>query len=172
MFPQIKHFLVEESSVMPSVLSRYGIHSFPSILLINGTTRLRYHGLKNFTPLLHFYKSSIGLDPIIFVEIGPPSSSNVRTHALQVRFARELITTEPYLTFGILFICLKIIIYFFPVIYSRMKILWTSHAWHLNLRVLREQSQLLEQVLRVADVKRSRSNLRLSNKRELPQRGK
>ena len=95
MFPQIKHLLVEESSIMPryvvrksymlfffinilvdlvwimlfnaiifhllcSVLSRNGIHSFPAIMLINQTSRIRYHGPKDLNSLVHFYKKSTG----------------------------------------------------------------------------------------------------------------
>ncbi|KAG0489137.1 hypothetical protein HPP92_007948 [Vanilla planifolia] len=51
MFPETQHLVVEESSAMPSVFSRYGIHSFPSILLANRTARIKYHGSKDIDSL-------------------------------------------------------------------------------------------------------------------------
>ncbi|XP_074574422.1 5'-adenylylsulfate reductase-like 5 [Curcuma longa] len=164
MFPQIKHLVVEESSVMPSVLSRNGIHSFPAILLINGTTRIRYHGSNSLNSLVHFYKKSIGLDPIILLEIDQVSSAKIRTPVLHFESASELMTKEPYLAFSLLFIFLRMIICFVPLLYSRVKAFWASHAWHLNLRFLRESSQLLEQVLHLVDIKRLWSNLKLWNR--------
>ncbi|XP_042465539.1 5'-adenylylsulfate reductase-like 5 [Zingiber officinale] len=171
MFPQIKHLVVEESSIMPSVLSRNGIHSFPSILLINGTTRIRYHGSKSLNSLVYFYKKSIGLDPIILLEIDQVSSAKIRTPVLHFESARELITKEPYLAFSLLFIFLRMIICFVPLLYSRVKAFWASHAWCLNLRCLRESSQLLEQVLHLVDIKRVWSNLKIWNRTRNLQKG-
>ncbi|CAL9098785.1 unnamed protein product [Musa textilis] len=110
MFPQIKHLLVEESSIMPSVLSRNGIHSFPAIMLINRTSRVRYHGPKDLNSLVHFYKKSTGLNPIMYLAIDKPGSGNVKSPVLEVESASELIAKEPYLTFAIINISLKIII--------------------------------------------------------------
>ncbi|KAG6530836.1 5'-adenylylsulfate reductase-like 5 isoform X2 [Zingiber officinale] len=164
MFPQIKHFLVEESSVMPSVFSRYGIHSFPALMLINGTTRLRYQGSNDLTSLVYFYKRTTGLDPVMLPEIDLAGSGRVRTQVLQVESARELITKEPYLAFSVLFIFLRMSICIIYAIYTRVKAFCVSHAWHLNLRFLCESSHLLEQVLHLVDVKRLCRNLRLCNR--------
>ena len=43
-----------------SVLSKYGVHSFPSILLVNGTSRVRYRGRKNILSLVRFYNRITG----------------------------------------------------------------------------------------------------------------
>jgi hypothetical protein len=43
-----------------SIFSRYGIHSLPSILMVNGTSRVRYQGPKNLAPLVQFYKKTTG----------------------------------------------------------------------------------------------------------------
>ncbi|CAL9120063.1 unnamed protein product [Musa acuminata var. zebrina] len=171
MFPQIKHLLVEESSIMPSVLSRNGIHSFPAIMLINQTSRIRYHGPKNLNSLVHFYKKSTGLNPIMYLAIDQSGSGNVKSPVLEVESASELITKEPYLTFGIIYIGLKIIICSFSAIYSCFKAFWVSHAWHLNLSFLRESSQLLEQMLHVVEVNGLWSNLRFCNKTSNFQKG-
>ncbi|KAJ8637945.1 hypothetical protein MRB53_012212 [Persea americana] len=65
MFPQIKHFTVEESSIMPVVFSRYGVHSLPSILIANQTSSTRYCGSKDLSLLIPFYKRTTGFDPLV-----------------------------------------------------------------------------------------------------------
>ncbi|KAF8403978.1 hypothetical protein HHK36_012088 [Tetracentron sinense] len=60
MFPQIRHLAVEQSSAMPSVFSRYGIRSLPSILMVNQTARVWYYGAKDLCSLVHFYKRITG----------------------------------------------------------------------------------------------------------------
>lgn len=85
---------------------------------------------------------------------------------------RELITKEPFMVLGVLFMFLKIVLSSIPVIYAHLKALWVSHAWHLNLHVLGESSQLLVRVLHVVDVKRLWSKLKLDNKtRNLRKKG-
>jgi len=43
-----------------SIFSRYGIHSLPSVLMVNGTSRVRYRGPKNLDSLVKFYKKTTG----------------------------------------------------------------------------------------------------------------
>lgn len=43
-----------------SVFSRHGIPSFPSILIVNQTSRVRYHGPKDFLSLVQFYQKITG----------------------------------------------------------------------------------------------------------------
>lgn len=50
-----------------SLLSRYGIHSVPSIVLVNETSRMRYHGPKNLASLVEFYQRVTGICPLIFI---------------------------------------------------------------------------------------------------------
>ncbi|KAJ0013291.1 hypothetical protein Pint_20146 [Pistacia integerrima] len=64
MFPQMEHFAIEQSSALPSVFSRYGIHSLPSILLVNQTSKLRYRGPKDLHSLVQFYQKTTGLEPV------------------------------------------------------------------------------------------------------------
>ena len=118
-----------------------------------------------------FSFSCTGLDPITYLEIHQSSSGNARAVIVQVESIWELITKESYLTFAILFICLKIIMCFFPLIYLRFKSFWVSHVWPVNLRILHESSLLLEKVLQVVDIKRMWSNIQLSNKTRNFQKG-
>lgn len=43
-----------------SVLSRCGIHSLPSILVMNRTSMVKYHGSKTLLSLVRFYERNTG----------------------------------------------------------------------------------------------------------------
>lgn len=43
-----------------SIFSRYGIHSLPSIFLVNQTSRLQYQGPKDLHSLVQFYEKTTG----------------------------------------------------------------------------------------------------------------
>ncbi|KAL6994248.1 hypothetical protein U1Q18_012355 [Sarracenia purpurea var. burkii] len=164
MFPQIKHVMVEESSAMPSVLSRYGIHSLPSILIVNQTNRMRYHGPKDLQSFVRFYKRSTGLDPAVDVieDLGGYSHSGHKVlHPWKGNSLREILTREPYLVFSLLFLFLRVFLYFFPEIISRLIALWAVYVAHLNVGIFGESSQHLGRVLHLIDVKRVWSKLRL-----------
>eukprot|EP00249_Psilotum_nudum_P009318 c21851_g1_i1 orf=147-1433(-) len=64
LFPSIYHVAVEESTIQASVLSQYGIHSFPSIFVHNRTSRVRYHGSRTLQDLVVFYESVTGFQAV------------------------------------------------------------------------------------------------------------
>lgn len=164
MFPQIWHLTIEESSAMPSVFSRYGIHSFPSILLANRTAGIRYHGSKDLDSLAHFYSQTTGQDPAAYFSV---DQQKEKTKVVQPchRSAGELLKKEPYLTFSLLFIISRALTYFFPKFISQIKAFWMLYTFrlHVNLSTLSELSQPLVRFLHVIDMKRAWNKLRLSN---------
>lgn len=86
--PSIPHFAIEESSVRPrsvsvlnitpffsvhsfvcsiecqfnscSILSKYGVHGFPTLFILNSTMRVRYHGSRTLGSLVGFYNDVTG----------------------------------------------------------------------------------------------------------------
>jgi hypothetical protein len=44
-----------------SIISRYGIHGFPTLFLLNSTMRVRYHGPRTVKPLAAFYSDVSGM---------------------------------------------------------------------------------------------------------------
>ncbi|KAK8308991.1 hypothetical protein V6Z12_D02G099300 [Gossypium hirsutum] len=54
-YPSIPHFAIKESAVRPSILSKYGVHGFPTLFLLNSKMRVRYHGNRSFESLSTFY---------------------------------------------------------------------------------------------------------------------
>lgn len=43
-----------------SILSRYGVHGFPTLFLLNSTMRVRYHGARTINSLVAFYNDVTG----------------------------------------------------------------------------------------------------------------
>ncbi|KAF5735155.1 5'-adenylylsulfate reductase-like 5 [Tripterygium wilfordii] len=158
MFPQIEHLAVEESSALPSIFSRYGIHSLPAILLVNQTSKIRYHGLKNLPSLVQFYERTTGLKPVqYYTEDEPASFEEDEQFIMQTWISSSLgdmIKREPYVVLATLFICLRLLLYIFTKVVSHLKAFCISYAPHLNLGIFGETSQLFGRVLDMIDVRR------------------
>ncbi|XP_056171112.1 5'-adenylylsulfate reductase-like 5 isoform X1 [Syzygium oleosum] len=119
MFPQMDHLLVEQSSVMPSVLSRYGIHTLPSILVMNRTSMVKYHGSKTLLSLVRFYERNTGFEPVLdFMEdrLTGLSSSKESSSTPWNRNGRtsmkEMMMKDPYLSLSVSFLCLVLMVRF------------------------------------------------------------
>ncbi|XP_075490487.1 5'-adenylylsulfate reductase-like 5 [Primulina tabacum] len=157
LYPQIKHVMVEQSSAMPSVFSRYGIHSVPSLLIVHHTTPTRFHGQKDLPSLTDFYKSITGMNPVVDLVEDASSDSAYDSNVSQlwnVASLKETFTREPYLLLSIAFVLSRAFLYFFPGIASCLKALWVSCIPHLNLGIFGESRQLLCHALHLIDFKR------------------
>lgn len=158
MFPELKHVMVEESSVLPSVFSRYGIRSLPSVLMVNQTGIVRYYGPKDLPSLLQFYKSTAGLDPV--VDMNKVQLSHYKETGYKVlqpwnqKPLKEIFIKEPYLILSLMFIFYKASVYLVPQLVCRVKALWLALVPHLSVGALGESKQLLRRVFHVMDLKR------------------
>jgi len=165
MYPQIHHFTVEESSATPSLFSRYGVRGFPAILLVNETTMVRYRGSKDLNSLVDFYKETTGLDPIAYIDVVEQESTGSLSSVMPWdRSIREMAKDEMYLLVAVLFIIVKVVAHFIPVVMSHLRAFLVVRVQNLNLGIRRGSNQLLERALNVLDVRRLWSKLRLSNK--------
>ncbi|KAJ0650506.1 putative 5'-adenylylsulfate reductase-like protein [Helianthus annuus] len=150
MYPQIKHVKVEQSSALPSLFSRHGIHSVPSIVIANKTARVHYHGPKDLQSLLEFYKITTGLKHAMNItehDVRHDSSSENSPRALRS------LKDEPYLVFSVLFVLLKALLFLCPDIVSNVIALWVTYIPRLNLAIFGESKQLLTHALHLFDVK-------------------
>lgn len=43
-----------------SILSKYGVHGFPTLFILNSTMRVRYHGSRTLASLVGFYNDVTG----------------------------------------------------------------------------------------------------------------
>ncbi|KAK9062464.1 hypothetical protein SSX86_019650 [Deinandra increscens subsp. villosa] len=166
-YPQIKHIKVEQSSALPSIFSRHGIHSVPSILIANRTSRIQYHGPKDLHSLLDFYQSTTGLaHEVNFTEEDELESLSENSPRALGSWMNMNSKDEPYLSFSLLFILLKVFLYLCPIIVSNVTTLWVTYVPRLNLAIFGESKQLLARTLDLFDVKSAFKKLRLSKSRK------
>uniref|UniRef100_A0ACD5Y5R4 Uncharacterized protein n=1 Tax=Avena sativa TaxID=4498 RepID=A0ACD5Y5R4_AVESA len=163
MYPQIKHLAVEQSNVMPAVLSRYGVRSLPSILIAHESYAFWPLVAKDLDSLVSFYTAVNGQEPLAY--LGPRTWNTTGGNSQYAKIwngsVSESVKSEPYLAFSILFICLRIFLFFFPKCFACIKGLWTQYFRHANLGVLAKLAQLLECVPQAVDVRKMWSKWRL-----------
>ncbi|RZS08537.1 hypothetical protein BHM03_00039517, partial [Ensete ventricosum] len=83
LFPTIRHLAFEESVIRPSILSRYGVHGFPTLFLLNSTMRVQYHGSRTIKSLAAFYNHVTGVGPslkLVFQVIDPPHDTELKVY--------------------------------------------------------------------------------------------
>ncbi|KAH0931695.1 5'-adenylylsulfate reductase-like 7 isoform X1 [Brassica rapa] len=169
MFPHIGHLVVEQSQALPSVFSRYGIHSLPSILMVNQTLKMRYIGPKDLASLIQFYQHTTGLKPVQYVDEAEPNLIKWLHNGSSIR---EIAERDPYLVLALMFLSLKLAILIFPIMGARLKTLWAAHVPHLSLGILGETSLLFGRALHMIDVRRLWIKQRLTKTRDFQERAK
>ncbi|AES75170.2 5-adenylylsulfate reductase-like protein [Medicago truncatula] len=178
MFPEIEHLVIEQSSALPSLYSKYGIHRLPSIILVNQTSRLRYRGRNDILSLVEFYESNTRFEASSNIAIDQPSSMmseenfSLNLKSLMGLSLKETLRREPYLVFSVMFICLRILLFVFPKILSRLRAFWVSCIPHLNMQIFGETSQVMGRVLQVIDVRRIWTKLGLCKTRNFHERAR
>ncbi|XP_010524982.1 PREDICTED: 5'-adenylylsulfate reductase-like 7 [Tarenaya hassleriana] len=176
MFPQIEHLVVEHSQALPSVFSRYGIHSFPSILLVHQSSKVRYLGEKDLASLVQFYEKTTGLHPVHYVTDVEQTSSDtdgsLNKWLSNGSSWREILTRESYLVFALLFLLVKLGILVIPRVLLRVKAFCASHIPKLNLGIIGETIQLFGCALHMIDVGRIWMKTRLTKTRNFHERAK
>ncbi|KAI7745022.1 hypothetical protein M8C21_006676 [Ambrosia artemisiifolia] len=161
MYPQIKHVKVEQSSALPSLFSRHGIHSVPSIVITNKTVRVHFHGPKDLHSLLEFYKKTTGLKHAMNITEDDVQQDSSENNPRALRSLKD----EPYMVFSLLFVLLKALLYLCPNIVSNVIALWVTYIPRLNLAIFGESKQLLTHALHLFDVKSAFSKLKFSKSR-------
>ncbi|KAH0944199.1 hypothetical protein HID58_003836 [Brassica napus] len=160
------------------VLTRYGIHSLPSILMVNQTSKARYHGRKDLTSLIEFYEESTGLKPVQYVSEPEPTTSVDATDGNMITWLRkgtsisEVFKGDPFLVLSLLFVCLQAAILVFPMAEQRLKALWASYVPNLNLERFGEVSQVFRRAVHMVDVRRLWLKLTLVKTRSFHERAK
>ncbi|KAL1814208.1 hypothetical protein ACET3Z_024273 [Daucus carota] len=151
MFPHIEHLEVEESSVVPRV------HSFPTILMVKQTSKLRYLGAKDLNSLVRFYRRTTGWEPIQYVDTEQASSSEGSGEFVMRSWVGsspyEILRREPYLVLSLLFLCLTVLINALPKVLLHIKPLWVVYGPHLNLGIFGETRQILGRLLQMVNLK-------------------
>ncbi|KAL7219959.1 hypothetical protein ACSBR2_012925 [Camellia fascicularis] len=128
LYPSIPHFAIEESVIRPSTLSKYGVHGFPSLFLLNSTMRVCYHGSRTLGSLVSFYDdvTSLKTEPLngTYLErIGQSSDDGKNNHPEQescpfswARSPENLLQQETYLALATAFVLLRLLYFILPTL--------------------------------------------------------
>ncbi|XP_024541306.1 5'-adenylylsulfate reductase-like 3 [Selaginella moellendorffii] len=119
MFPTIFHVAVEESSIRPGVLSKYGVYSFPVLCLHSGSSRFRYSGPRTLEDLTMFYANITDMPPSKLVKAFGAENSTSSEPALS-----ERLQNDSYLVLASWFLILRILLLVLPVAVNRVKNFW------------------------------------------------
>ncbi|GFY96124.1 APR-like 4 [Actinidia rufa] len=147
LYPSIPHFAIEESVIRPSTLSKYGVHGFPTLFLLNSTMRIRYHGSRTHGSLVLFYSEVTGLKPapldLASVERIVEGSSdheeynNGEQEICPFSWARSpenLFRQETYLALATAFVILRLLYFIFPTLFAFGQIAWRRYILNMSLR--------------------------------------
>lgn len=149
LYSSIPHFAIEESAVRPSTLSKYGVHGFPTLFLLNSSMRVRYHGSRTLGSLVAFYSDVTGintasLDKISPEKVGKASNHEKHNHAEEescpfswARSPENLLQQETYLALATAFVLLRLVYIFLPTL-----LLFAHFTWRRLIRNLKLGSLL------------------------------
>ncbi|XP_027365443.1 5'-adenylylsulfate reductase-like 4 isoform X1 [Abrus precatorius] len=150
LYPSIPHFAIEESSVRPSILSKYGVHGFPTLFILNSTMRVRYHGSRKLDSLIVFYSDVTGIriassNQLSLVKIGHPSATenhgNTEPESCPFSWARSpenLLRQETYLALATTFVVLRLLYLFFPTLRICIQYVWRRIIQNVRIGSLLE----------------------------------
>ncbi|KAG6774149.1 hypothetical protein POTOM_021499 [Populus tomentosa] len=150
LYPSIPHFAIEESSIRPSILSKYGVHGFPTLFLFNSTMRVCYHGSRTLGSLIAFYSDVTGiktasLDKGSLDKIGRASHHEKHDAPEQescpfswARSPENLFREETYLALATTFVLLRLFYWTFPTMLAFAQFTWGRRMQNMRLESLLE----------------------------------
>uniref|UniRef100_A0A5B7A0Z2 Thioredoxin domain-containing protein n=1 Tax=Davidia involucrata TaxID=16924 RepID=A0A5B7A0Z2_DAVIN len=150
LYPTIPHFAIEESVIRPSILSKYGVHGFPTLFLLNSTMRVRYHGSRTLGSLIAFYSDITGikaasLNGTSLDRTGCSSDhekhGNNEQESCPFSWARSpenLVRQETYLALATAFVLLRLLYLIFPALRVCAQFGWRRYIGNIRLRSLWE----------------------------------
>ncbi|XP_055960761.1 5'-adenylylsulfate reductase-like 4 [Mercurialis annua] len=144
-YPSVAHFAIEESSIRPSILSKYGVHGFPTLFILNSTMRERYQGSRNLGSLVAFYADVTGikteslnkapLDKIVH-QSNHEKHDNYDHESCPFSWARSpenLFRQETYLALATAFVLVRLIYLFFPTLLALAQFAWRRQICNLRM---------------------------------------
>ncbi|KAJ6681792.1 5'-ADENYLYLSULFATE REDUCTASE-LIKE 4-RELATED [Salix koriyanagi] len=129
LYPSIPHFEIEESSIRPSILSKYGVHGFPTLFLLNSTMRVRYHGSRTLGSLVAFYSDVTGIKT---ASLDKGSLDKIG------HLPENLFREETYLALATTFVLLRLFYWSFPTALAFAQFTWRRHMQNMRLESLLE----------------------------------
>ncbi|KAJ4745655.1 5'-adenylylsulfate reductase-like 5 [Rhynchospora pubera] len=164
MFPQVMHLALEESTATSSLFTRLGIHSVPSLVLLNGTSLNRFTDTKDISSLVAFYRKNTGFEPVAFFDVQPRDDTFTPIWLQDIPL-KEKIAADPYLALSMLFVLLKVVLWILPLVWPHLRAFWVVYAQGIKLKVVAGMHHILERAAHVLDVKRLWNKLKHFNKK-------
>ncbi|KAL4271149.1 hypothetical protein GQ457_13G021160 [Hibiscus cannabinus] len=126
-YPSIPHFAIKESAVRPSILSKYGVHGFPTLFLLNSRMRVRYHGNRSVESVGAFYNDVTGFKNKSPDRTPPDTIRHVSKHEKHIseqescsfswaRSPQNLLQQETYLALATTFVLLRLLYLLYPTL--------------------------------------------------------
>ncbi|KAE8704427.1 Melanoma-associated antigen G1 [Hibiscus syriacus] len=148
-YPSIPHFAIDEAAVRPSILSKYGVHGFPTFFLLNSTMRACYRGNRSLESLSAFYGDVTGikncLDKISLDRISHLSNHEKHNSTEQescpfpwARSPENLLRQETYLAIATTFVLLRLLYLLYPTMLVIAQLIWTLLIRNVKLGALLE----------------------------------
>ncbi|KAE8725021.1 5'-adenylylsulfate reductase-like 4 [Hibiscus syriacus] len=135
-YPSVPHFAIKESAVRPSILSKYGVHGFPTLFLLNSRIRIRYHGNRSVESVGAFYYDVTGfknksLDRTSLERIQHVSKHEKHNSTEQEAFSfswarspQNLLQQETYLALASTFVLLRLLYLLYPTLLVSAHLTW------------------------------------------------
>ncbi|XP_027365452.1 5'-adenylylsulfate reductase-like 4 isoform X2 [Abrus precatorius] len=132
------------------ILSKYGVHGFPTLFILNSTMRVRYHGSRKLDSLIVFYSDVTGIriassNQLSLVKIGHPSATenhgNTEPESCPFSWARSpenLLRQETYLALATTFVVLRLLYLFFPTLRICIQYVWRRIIQNVRIGSLLE----------------------------------
>ncbi|KAJ8772093.1 hypothetical protein K2173_027270 [Erythroxylum novogranatense] len=144
LYPSILHLAIEESSVRPSILSKYRVHGFPTLFLLNSTMRVHYHGARTLGSLIAFYSDVTGVNSATLDKVSHPSNYEKHKQIEQencpfpwARSPENWIRQETCLALATAFVLLRLLYLFFPAMCGL-----AQYVWRRRIQIIRSWSLL------------------------------
>ncbi|KAL6984142.1 5'-adenylylsulfate reductase-like 4 [Sarracenia purpurea var. burkii] len=147
LYPSIPHFAIEVSVIRPSILSKYGVHGFPTLFLVNSTMRMHYHGSRTLGSLVAFYNDVTGLktaplDGTYLERLGrtlvnEENNNNEQEENCPFSWARSpenLLQQETYLALATAFVLLRLLYFVFPTLFTVAQLAWKNYILNVRFR--------------------------------------
>lgn len=144
LYPSIPHFAVKESAIRPSILSKYGVHGFPTLFLLNSTMRIRYHGSRTLNSFIAFYTDVTGIkarsDKTSPHQIGQTSPNQEKHDDIEpescpftwARSPENMLRQETYLALATTFVLLRLLHFIFPSLVIFVQSSWRRHIHNMS----------------------------------------
>ncbi|CAH2070635.1 unnamed protein product [Thlaspi arvense] len=152
LYSSVPHFAIEESSVKASTLSKYGVHGFPTVILLNSTMRVTYRGSRTLDSLVAFYSDVTGIETLDETSVEKSrllphlaKQNNTDSENCPVSWARRrspenLLGQETYLTLATLFVLLRLLHLISPTLVWLARLTWGGVTQNMRLQNLLEHT--------------------------------